>query len=198
MWKTAQMDPLPQITELKVWHGLWQWNKEGEGVVMERLTFPVKQTMHNFKVTFTSTQCEYVRAVLRGVYLLLVMLWWQKKKKRKTQDMKVMASTWWHLCLSILNFMIKFICLICYHTGWEVMDIQRTRTAPETGTGRQFDTMQRHLITAVADKTQSVLFVSNYRNHEGPCLCSHIAILCIVSKQFNKHGMVFILLSVGF
>lgn len=35
------------------------------------------------------------------------------------------------------------------------MDIQRTRTAPETGTGRQFDTTQRHFITAVADKTQS-------------------------------------------
>lgn len=34
------------------------------------------------------------------------------------------------------------------------MDIQRTRTASETGTGRQFDTMWRHLIMAVADKTQ--------------------------------------------
>lgn len=34
------------------------------------------------------------------------------------------------------------------------MDIQSTRTASETGTGRQFDTTQRHLITAVVDKTE--------------------------------------------
>lgn len=46
------------------------------------------------------------------------------------------------------------------------MDIQRTRTASETGTGRQFDTMQRHLITAVADKTQRL--VSHCRKLKGP------------------------------
>lgn len=34
------------------------------------------------------------------------------------------------------------------------MDIQRTRTVSVTGTGRQFDTRQRHQITAVVDKTQ--------------------------------------------
>lgn len=33
------------------------------------------------------------------------------------------------------------------------MDIQRTRTASNTGTGRQFDRMQRHAIMAVVDKT---------------------------------------------
>lgn len=48
------------------------------------------------------------------------------------------------------------------------MDIQRTRTASETGTGRQFDITQRHLITAVVDKTQIlVLFVSYYIKHKG-------------------------------
>lgn len=41
------------------------------------------------------------------------------------------------------------------------MDIQRTRTASETGTGRQFDTTQRHLITAVVDKTRVYNFAAN-------------------------------------
>lgn len=40
------------------------------------------------------------------------------------------------------------------------MDIQRTRTVSETGTGRQFDTRQRHVITAVVDKTQVFFLLS--------------------------------------
>lgn len=47
------------------------------------------------------------------------------------------------------------------------MDIQRTRTAPETGTGRQFDTMQRHQTTAVADKTQLRARSFNPEDHRG-------------------------------
>lgn len=45
------------------------------------------------------------------------------------------------------------------------MDIQRTRTASETGTGRQFDTTQRQLIAAVVNKTQfqSCLFGEKIR-----------------------------------
>lgn len=42
------------------------------------------------------------------------------------------------------------------------MDIQRTRTASETGTGGQFDTMQRHSITAAADETQSEDHVTSF------------------------------------
>lgn len=45
------------------------------------------------------------------------------------------------------------------------MDIQRTRTASETGTGGQFDTKQRHSITAVADKTQSEALLFHPQEH---------------------------------
>lgn len=39
------------------------------------------------------------------------------------------------------------------------MDIKKTRTASETGTGRQFDTTQRHLLMAVVDKTLSCHYI---------------------------------------
>lgn len=47
--------------------------------------------------------------------------------------MVVFLSLYPHLvvCFDVL--------LICDRTGWELMDIQRTRTVSETGTGRQFD-----------------------------------------------------------
>lgn len=96
------------------------------------------------------------------------------KKKEDTQHercdlyMEALLSLYPHLrdCL--------FLCFAQFVTiqGWAVMDIQRTRTASETGTGRQFDTTQRHLVTAVVDKTVSVLFVWREK-YGGLYSCSH-------------------------
>lgn len=144
--------PPLQITQLKVWHDQWPRYKKGK-IVMEWCTFPVKQTMHNSVVTYTSTQCEYVWTVLCGIYWLCVMLWWQKKERHKAW---MLWLAYGGIFVSLSSFYSSFVLKnLLNRTGWEVMDIQRTRTAPETGTGRQFDTTQRHFITAVADKTQS-------------------------------------------
>lgn len=90
-----------------------------------------------------------------------------KKKGRHTGWTSWLVHGGTFVSLSSFKRLFVFFCFVKFVTiqGWAVMDIQRTRTASETGTGRQFDTTQRHLITAVVNKTQfqSRLFVEKLR-----------------------------------
>ena len=96
---------------------------------------------------------------------------------------------------SLYSLFVFYVSLTFLAKGWEVMDIQRTRTASETGTGRQFDTTQRHLIMAVVDKTQSCslvyLFVCLFlcfNKHKGPHQCSHTFTTLHHMQQFSKRA----------
>ena len=54
------------------------------------------------------------------------------------------------------------------------MDTERTRTASETGTGRQFDTTQRHLGTAGINKTQSQSYLFPQKTQRTVSVFAHM------------------------
>lgn len=137
-----------QITKLKVWHGLWLWHKGRRVGGGGKLHFPLNEqciTLWWYTHRLIASMCEQSYVTFTGC------VWCYGDKKHECCDlyMVVRLSLYPHLIDSLFLCFAKFVIT----QGWGVMDIQWTRTASETGTGRQFDTTQRHLITAVADKT---------------------------------------------
>lgn len=121
---------------------------------------PIKGTVHNSAVTYTSTRRQYVRAALCNMCWCRVSLW----RQRRMQSMSVV--TWGEavrlslsLSLSLYPRLLDRLFSIV-RLNLQSCKAERSRTLREqgqhqrqAGTGGQFDTTQRHLITPVVDKT---------------------------------------------
>lgn len=124
---------------------------------------PIKGTMHNSAVTYTSSRRQYVRAALCDMCWCRVSLWRQRRMHSMsvvTWGEAVRSSHSLSLSLSLRILAYRIVCFSIARLNLQSCEAERSRTLREqgqrqrqAGTGGQFDTTQRHLITPVVDKT---------------------------------------------
>lgn len=140
------------IAKSKAWRDLWRWHNEevgggGRGLMEGP---PIKGTVHNSAVTYTSTRRQYVRAAPCDMCWCRVSLWRQRRMHSMsvvTWGEAVRSSHSLSLSLSVSSLIGSFVfhraAKFATARGWEVTDTQRTRTAPRDRQARVDSLTQR-------------------------------------------------------